>query len=622
MSMFSVDINSANGANYIKPKKGAATKTATPKVAVDMTKNGSLFNDPNIFAPDNKTPTSPLLAPRKTNSSARKGGNSIFNGQMNSISGGRTTTTTTTSSTGSQGGLNSLTAGVDPQILGSGAKGGGSDDDLGIGRDASKGRAAAKEIKSTTSDLRKGISGVEHDGDSATALGKKSQKLQTSLKKTDEKFKERELQQKNQFARLEEERRAIIQEMDSASRSIDDYSRELENELASGSGNFQKIASLRSSIREKNSTITIGNSRVNVIGRSSRTLISEMSRTSKAYVKTNKAHQKDLDKNQEKLEKTLETAAQIEAYSSIVETSGAILENLGMLFKACAGIPIVGAALAAAGAVMQPIGATAKAVGQWGRTAAQVTQTVAYASAGMVQQAFMSAASALQTGAQAVGTTKAMASEWKNLDVELKQVKVDAAEAKLKRTEAKADKAHENFRAKTGITDNDGVEESTNKLRQAVDNGTYSKEEVDKDMAAIKKQTDAYENLQEKQTQLDELKQKKADKAQAKVDAKAAKKADKKGEVKTANAKTSKAKVETKTKSALKAIFSQEGFAVVGQALTLAGMIVAMTENNSTDNKSHGHSDFQVSARAQKIVAQTMKRMGYQRSGIVAVRTR
>ena len=61
---------------------------------------------------------------------------------------------------------------------------------------------------------------------------------------------------------------------------------------------------------------------------------------------------------------------------------------------------------------------------------------------------------------------------------------------------------------------------------------------------------------------------------------------------------------------------------MVGQALTLAGSICAMTQSNKAEGKTHKHSDFQVSARAQKIVAQTMKRMGYVRPGMFKVSTR
>jgi len=79
----------------------------------------------------------------------------------------------------------------------------------------------------------------------------------------------------------------------------------------------------------------------------------------------------------------------------------------------------------------------------------------------------------------------------------------------------------------------------------------------------------------------------------------------------------------TQAKSALKTIFSQEGFAAVGQALTLAGMICSMLEaNSSNSNCNHGSTNVQVSARAQKIVAKTMARMGYTQPGMFKVKTR
>ncbi len=659
MSMFSVDINSANGANYIRPKKGASHKPAISLTPMTLTKNGSVFNDPNIFSADNNNP---VLAPKTSRKGApnQRGGNSIFNSKnMNFISGGN-------SGAGAPSGLNTLTGSIDPQLV-SGGNNNGGDDDLGIGRDAGKGREAAKELKSATSDLKGDISDVENRGDQAATISKRGKKLQASIKKADDKFKEKEAQQTAQFKAMEQERRAVLMEMDAANKSIDEYSAELEAEIASGSGNFDKIASLRSSIREKNSTLTIGQSKVRIIGRSSKALVNEMNRNSKVYIKTNKAHQKDLDKNQEKLEKTLEVAADIMEISTIVEMTGSIIENLGKVFKACASIPYVGAALAAAGAVMEPIGATGKTVGQWGKIAAQVTQTVAYASAGMTEQAFMCAASALQSGVSAVGSTKEMASQWDNLGHELDEVNVDAAEAKATRAEAKADKAEAKA---TKLGEKEGVDQT--KLDAANQKAQEARMEAGKQrIEATREQIDAMENdlnryakklgvdandpsLQQAQASISEMRGKldgmtavdengnlvNTDAVMDKTRMEGLKNAsaqleaarDKANDLYTGKTTISdadkkvdtqnKKQVATKTKSTLKQIFSQEGFAMVGQALTLAGMICAMTESDNHDGKVKKHTDFQVSARAQKIVAQTMSKMGYSSPGMFQVRTR
>ena len=174
MSMFSVDINSANGANYIRPKKGAGQKTATVNTPVNMTKNGSVFNDPNIFSTEQTTQTSTTTrTSRRTSQGTQRGGNSIFNGQMNFVSGGN-------SGSGSSSGINSLTAGLDPSIMGGHDAAG--TDDLGIGKDAGKGREAAKDLKNQTSDLKGGIHDVESREDQAASISKKSKKLQASIK--------------------------------------------------------------------------------------------------------------------------------------------------------------------------------------------------------------------------------------------------------------------------------------------------------------------------------------------------------------------------------------------------------------------------------------------------------
>ncbi len=600
---FSIDINSANGANYIRPKKGAGQNPAAVKTPVDMTKNGSVFNDPNIFSAE-PTQTSPSITTvrRQPQQGTQKGGSSIFNGQMNFVSGGN-------SGSGSPSGINSLTAGVDPSIMG--GKESAGNDDLGIGRDAGKGREAAKALKEQTSDLKNGIHDIESREDDAKNIGKKGKKLQASIKKTDEKFKEKEAKQKAEFQKLEDERRAVMQEMDDANKSIEDYSRELEAELEAGSGNFERIATLRSAIREKSSTITIGQSKVNVIGRSSKALVNEMTRTSKTYIKTNKTHQKNLDKNQQKLEKTLEVAAEIEGISSIVETTGAIIENLGRVFKACAGIPVVGAALAAAGTVMQPIGATGKAVGQWGKTAAQITQTVAYASAGMVQQAFMSAASALQTGSQAFSSSKAAVAGFKNLGSELDAVTSQSENVKAK-GDAVANKS-ENVESTGEAGETDGTPSTDGTT------GTDNVENPDKttqtdgtDSTKGAEGTDATDGTKDTKGADGKTGTEKTT-GDAKTDGADAKKAD------AAAAKKTEAKVKSKIKQTL----LQDGMAVVGQALTVAASICAMTASNSAKSgKGHQHSDFQISARAQKIVAQTMSKMGYSGPGRFTVRTR
>lgn len=611
MSMFSVDINSANGANYIRPKKGVSQKTTTARTPVDMTKDGSVFNDPNIFSTNNQPSILSLRNSRRATTTGQRGGNSIFNGQMNFVSGG---TTGTSSTNGTSGGINTLTSGLDTSMIG------GNDavgtDDLGIGRDASAGRAAAEELDTQTSDLRGGINDVESREDEASSISKKSVKLQKSIKKNDDKFKEKDAKQQAEFKALEQERRAVMMEMDAANKSIDEYSAELEAEIASGSGNFEKIATLRNAIREKSSTITIGQSKINVIGRSSKALVNEMNRTAKAYVKTNKANQKDLDKNQTKLEKTLEVAQDIEEISTIVETTGSIIENLGRVFKACAGIPFVGAALAAAGAVMEPIGTTGKTVGQWGKTAAKLTQTVAYASAGMVQAAFMSAASAVQSGMSAVQSTKQMTSQWKNLDNELKSIREQADAANTKGTAAadKADELEETQGAKDAddagkVEGKEGTEATDS--TQAPDNtapaeGTDSAAETG-DTAGVEGTEGAdgakgtEETPEAKGTEGAKGKDVETDDA---ADVKTAKK----------DAAEVRARTESRAKSTLRKIFSKEGLANVGQAMQLAGSIVAMVQGSQGQAEvpeSKVRKEVYISDSAKKIVADIMPKMGY-----------
>lgn len=617
MSMFSVDINSANGANYIRPKKGVSQKTTTARTPVDMTKDGSVFNDPNIFSTNNQPSILSLRNSRRATTTGQRGGNSIFNGQMNFVSGG---TNGTSSTGGTSGGINTLTSGLDTSMIG------GNDaaetDDLGIGRDATKGRAAAEELDTQTSDLRGGINDVESREDEASSISKKSVKLQKSIKKNDDKFKEKDAKQQAEFKKLEEERRAVMMEMDAANKSIDEYSAELEAEIASGSGNFEKIATLRNAIREKSSTITIGQSKINVIGRSSKALVNEMNRTAKAYVKTNKANQKDLDKNQTKLEKTLEVAQDIEEISTIVETTGSIIENLGRVFKACAGIPFVGAALAAAGAVMEPIGTTGKTVGQWGKTAAKLTQTVAYASAGMVQAAFMSAASAVQSGMSAVQSTKQMTSQWKNLDNELKSIREQADAANTKGTAAadKADELEETQGAKdaddAGKVEGKEGTEATDSTQAPDDTapaeGTDSAAETG-DTAGVEgtegadgaKGTEGVEGTEEtpeaKGTEGAKGKDVETDDA---ADVKTAKK----------DAAEVRARTESRAKSTLRKIFSKEGLANVGQAMQLAGSIVAMVQGSQGQAEvpeSKVRKEVYISDSAKKIVADIMPKMGY-----------
>lgn len=607
MSMFSVDINSANGANYIRPKKGVSHKTTTARTPVDMTKDGSVFNDPNIFSTNNQPSILSLRNSRRATTTGQRGGNSIFNGQMNFVSGG---TNGTASTGGTSGGINTLTSGLDTSVIGGNDAAG--TDDLGIGRDAGAGRAAAEELDAQTSELRGGINDVESREDEASSISKKSVKLQKSIKKNDDKFKEKDAKQQAEFKALEQERRAVMMEMESANKSIEEYSTELEAEIASGSGNFEKIATLRNAIREKTSTITIGQSKINVIGRSSKALVNEMSRTAKAYVKTNKANQKDLDKNQTKLEKTLEVAQDIEVISSLVETTGSIIENLGRVFKACAGIPYIGAALAAAGAVMEPIGSTGKAVGQWGKTAAKLTQTVAYASAGMVQAAFMSAASAVQSGMSAVQSTKQMTSQWKNLDNELKSIREQADAANTKGTAAadKADELEETQGAKdadeAGNVEGTEGTESTDSTQTTGD--TTPTEEANP--AAETGDTTEVEGKDgvDSTGATEETPEAKGTEGTKGKDVETGDAAGKKD---TAEVKT---RSESRAKSTLRKIFSQEGLANVGQAIQVAGSVVAMVQGSQGQAeapKSKVHKEVYVSDSAKKIVAETMQKMGY-----------
>lgn len=670
MSMFSVDINSASGANYIQPKKGAKKRVATPQVPVDLTKNGSVFNDPNIFSTTaTTTSTRTVTTSARRGAPAQRGGNSIFNGQLNFISGGNN---------GSTGGVNGLI--IDPSLTPSNGNSGGQDD-LGIGRDAGKGRAAAKELKEEYTDLKSGIRGTESDGERAEGLGKKGKKLQKSLKKTDDKFKETQAREQLQFKEIEEQRKIEIQKMRTASESIEHYTQELEAELANPDRNIDRIATLRGQIREHSTTLQVGNQRVSVLGRSSKALTTKMNKTANAYIKTNKSQQKELNKNSETLEKTIEVATKIEEISTIVETTGSIIENLGKLFKACAGIPFVGAALAAAGAVMEPIGATGKMVGQWGKTAGQVVKTIAYAADGQIAMAFQSAASAVQSGMSAYSSTKAAVSGWKNLDAELAEVKTEAAEAKVARADKQAAEAQEKLEARQAAgkdtTKAQARLEEAQAEQQAARSNQYTRENLANaeyqstvDRLATTTDAETLEQLKGPDGKIDieKLDQAVADGKISQIDAerfksdqwfvefernpevaeflkeggeidtakldkavadgkisqetantlKMSRTADKKwGELIAAKRGTSQVaqKTESKAKQILKKIFSKEGGAAMAQALSLCGMVAAQIEapKCSSNCKKGGPVDFQMSQRAQKIVAQTMGRMRYVR---------
>lgn len=635
MSMFSVDINSAGGANYIQPKKGAKKKVATPQVPVDMTKNGSVFNDPNIFSPTATTTTSArTVVTSARRGAAGRGGQSIFNNpNINFISGGNA---------GSTSGVNGLI--TDPTLAPSSGNDGGGDD-LGIGRDAGKGRQAAKELKDQTSDLKSGIRDTESDGDRAEALGKKGKKLTKTLKKTDEKFKETQQRQLNEFKQIEEDRKREIRQMRTASEYIEQYTQELEAELANSDMNMDRIATLRSQIREHSTTLQVGNQKVAVLGRSSKALTTQMNKTSNVYVKTNKAQQKELNKNSETLEKTIEVATKIEEISTIVETTGAIIENLGKIFKACASIPYVGAALAAAGAVMEPIGATGKAIGQWGKTAAQVVKTVAYASDGQIAMAFQCAASAIQSGMSAYSSTKGAINGWKQVDAELAQVKATAADAKADRAEARAAKAQEKAdvaNAEKGVDRNGksldgsaGIEGRTHEQMKA--DQKLAKAQMlrgDADIAQLDANYErAWDNLKATgatDAELEALNQEytrirtkgivKGEKPDLlkgtsfDVDGVITKQAD--ANLKARTDAFNQKKADAKAKSTLKKIFSKEGGAAMAQAMSLCGMVAAQIETpkcSSNCKKKGGVTNFQLSQRAQKIVAQTMGRMRYVR---------
>lgn len=632
MSMFSVDINSASGANYIQPKKGAKKRVATPQVPVDLTKNGSVFNDPNIFSTTaTTTSTRTVTTSARRGAPAQRGGNSIFNGQLNFISGGNN---------GSTGGVNGLI--IDPSLTPSNGNSGGQDD-LGIGRDAGKGRAAAKELKEEYTDLKSGIRGTESDGERAEGLGKKGKKLQKSLKKTDDKFKETQAREQLQFKEIEEQRKIEIQKMRTASESIEHYTQELEAELANPDRNIDRIATLRGQIREHSTTLQVGNQRVSVLGRSSKALTTQMNKTANAYIKTNKSQQKELNKNSETLEKTIEVATKIEEISTIVETTGSIIENLGKLFKACAGIPFVGAALAAAGAVMEPIGATGKMVGQWGKTAGQVVKTIAYAADGQIAMAFQSAASAVQSGMSAYSSTKAAVSGWKNLDAELAEVKATAADAKADRAEARAAKAEakEIEKGQAKVTENKSVDADGNEVKTTETEYTEKTQAKRNEATELREQANnrqldanyerAYDNLKATgatQAELDALKAE-YDNLKANgmtgstsdllkgtsfdVDGAITKQAD--ANLKARTDAFNQKKADAKAKSILKKIFSKEGGAAMAQALSLCGMVAAQIEapKCSSNCKKGGPVDFQMSQRAQKIVAQTMGRMRYVR---------
>ena len=640
MSMFSVDINSAGGANYIQPKKGGAKKVATPKVPVDLTKNGSVFNDPNIFSTEATTTTSITpKTPSRRNSTTQRGGNSIFNGQMNFVSGGRS---------GSTGGVNQLI--TDPTLMPTPPQGnGGGQDDLGIGRDAGKGRKAAEDLKKQTGDLKSEIRNTESQGDRASNLGKKGKKLQASLKKTETKFQETKARELAEFNEIENERKFELQAMKTASDAIEQYTQELEAELASSDQNINRIATLRGQIREHSTTLKVGNQKIAVLGRSSKALTTQMSKTSNAYIKTNKAQQKELNENSSSLQKTIEAATKIEEISTLVETIGSTVEAVGQLFKACAGIPFVGAALAAAGAIMEPIGTTGKMVGQWGKTAGQVVKTIAYAADGQIAMAFQSAASAVQSGMSAYSSTKAAVSGWKEVDASLAEVKATAADAKADRAEAKAAKAEakevEKGKATTTektTVDADGNEVTTkettytDKTQAKRDKATELRAKADQKQLKANYER-AFDDLRANGATSEELKQLKAEyeNIQAKgikesnteilseskasllkgtsVDVKENISKQAEANLKTRKEAFAKKKADAKAKSTLKKIFSKQGGAVVAQALTMAGTIAAQLEAPacSSNCKKGGVTDFQMSQRAQKIVAQTMGRMPY-----------
>lgn len=685
--MFSVDINSANGANYIKPKKGGVKRPAVSHAPLTMTKNGSVFNDPNIANPTPVTGAKPSVTSARTAAPTSRNG-SIFN-DMNFVSTNRTS-----ASTGS--GLNSLDATL-TSVHTAGSKGSAGNDDLGIGKDPSKGRAAAKELKTQTSDLKSNIHAVEGDADEMRGLSKSAKKLSKSIKKKDETFQKQQVRQNAEFKRLEEDRRIAVEQLQNAQTAAKSYSAQLEDAVQSG--DEFRIASLRSAIHEQNSTITVNNQKINVIGASQKNLVKQIKLSSRNYIKANNAQNKALNENKSSAEKAREVASQIAEYSTIIQTTGEIVEGLGQLFKSMAGIPYVGAALAAAGAVMEPIGAAGKAVGQWGNTAAQITMGVAAASEGDILGAMTCCAAAVSTGTQAFNSTKQMVSQFDNLGTTFKEIKATAADAKATRAEGKLTKAANKEAQKLK---EQGLSDDQIKAELAKQQGT----EGSKLNSLSDKAADARTGANKAQQKVDTAKQSRVQKAAEKT-AKKAENAEKKAQEKVNNAKTDKQKAvadaklkqaqqanktaqdnlatensklaqingrqtgvegsqyhtadvvdgakfkdksakvtngvkttstgkQVKTsnapeikyrgsvgKTVLKTIFSQQGLSFAMQSMTLAAMIIGMTEDNSVHNHSHqGPGSSAISADAQKIMAKVMARGGYQQPGMFKVRTR
>jgi len=268
--------------------------------------------------------------------------------------------------------------------------------------------------------------------------------------------------------------------------------------------------------------------------------------------------------------------------------------------------------------------------------------------------AFQSAASSVQSGMSAVSSTKQAVGEFKELDAEFAEIKAEASAAEAARAEAKAANAEEKLMKKAekaGVDQEtldslgteggpeieagsqeekllkaknkaDGLQEKAGNLRADADatmlDANYERAKLElkqtggsaEDLAKLDQE---YKNLKEKGiegSKSDLLKGTSIDK-DGSITKKAAANSKKRAEA------HAKKQAEARAKSKLKTLFSQEGMTMVGKALTAAGSIAAMFEaqDAQTTKKNNGPVNFQVSARAQKIVAQTLNKVHYVRPG-------
>lgn len=430
---------------YKKINNQKTTSSSTPTY---MTKNGSVFDAPGVKG---LYGSSSSAATKSLNSSV------MISSNNNSTQSGAAVTT---------GESSSLT----------------SAESLANSKNASEGRAAAKEAQNQQVEVRSGTSQSEQNTSKTNDISSNSQEVAKQIKKDDQSFKSQNNKSQSSLKRTNQQINTISAGIQAEQAELNGLNKELESLLNAdktgigsnsafslnlagteqsgsvdnGNSDLAKIQDLQTRIGEKSNTIKIYNQQVTVLTKQSTASLRSMDRINTTYVKNTQKSQKAAEANQNEVSGFMKFANKFNEISTTVTNIGTAVKYAGMAFIAMGGIPIIGAALAAAGNVMKPIGEATETIGNYGQAAANTLMAAGNIAEGNLAGALTNIATAVQTGAAAVKSTKQLSSDFKEMSKQSEGIAKNAENVTKdsdKLQQQAADKVQEGANAPGEITD-------------------------------------------------------------------------------------------------------------------------------------------------------------------------